>query len=313
MKLKTLTIMSYMLASTVATTPLLAEDDWFKFYGKINVAFDQLDFEGEKSDWEFNSYASRIGLKGKGALTENLELFYQYEWEVDVVFDSGDKFKERNQVVGLRGNWGEVFAGRHDTPTKTAQEKIDLFSDMPGDLKNTFNGDKRSAKMVQYTTPVMNNFKVKAAVITDEDDVDGEGFSTAAGYKAGGLLVGFAYDNDVEKEDLQTLRIMSRYKMADWQFGFMYQNSDYHDNSADGILLSTKYNFGDNTLKVQYYNSDIWDLGISSKIRYSDQVSLGYDRKLMKDLTAYGYYSEGKEGETESVDNIYGVGIVFKF
>ena len=31
--------------------------------------------------------------------------------------------------VGLKGAFGKVFMGMHDTPTKKAQGKVDLFND----------------------------------------------------------------------------------------------------------------------------------------------------------------------------------------
>ena len=313
MKKNIITLIGLLGINMMFSASVKAEDDWFTFYGKIHVAYDKLDFTGSDEDWEFNSYASRLGFKGKGAISDNLEAFYHLEWQVDVTFESDDKVKDRNQVVGLRGNFGEVLAGRHDTPTKSAQNKIDLFSDMPGDLKYSFNGEVRAAEMVQYTTPIMGDFLIKAAVVVDDEKTDDNGFSTYAAYKKDGLILGLSYDSDIEKENLETIRLISQYKINDWQLGFIFQQTDYNSDRGDGFVVSAKYNFGDYNLKMQYFDSNIWNMGISSKIKYSSQYTLGIDRKVVKNFNVYGYMSEGTRGATSIDDTVVGVGFVYKF
>ena len=54
---------------------------------------------------------------------------------------------------GIKGSFGTVWAGKHDTPTKLAQGKIDLFNDLEGDIKNTFEGENRVSNIVAYSSP----------------------------------------------------------------------------------------------------------------------------------------------------------------
>ena len=104
-----------------------------KLYGKAFVTIDSVDTDvtGSPSDdqYEVNSNASRIGVKGKTELSEGLHAIYKAEFEMSV--DDGDKsgqtFTQRNIYVGLTGAYGTVIAGKHDTPTKLAQKKIDLL------------------------------------------------------------------------------------------------------------------------------------------------------------------------------------------
>jgi len=313
MKKIIITLVGLLTINMMLASSTKAEDDWFTLYGKVHVAYDKLDYTGSDEDWEFNSYASRLGFKGKGAVSDNLEAFYHLEWQVDVVFESDDKIKDRNQVIGLRGNFGEVLAGRHDTPTKSVQNKIDLFSDMPGDLKYSFNGEVRAAEMVQYSTPMMGNHLAKVAVVVDDDKTDDNGVSASVAYKTGALIVGVSYDSDIEKENLETIRLTSQYKISDWQLGFMFQQTDYNSDRGDGYLLSAKYSFGDYNLNMQYLDSNIWNMGISSKIKYSSQYSLGIGRKVVKNFNVYGYMSEGTRGATSIDDTVVGVGFVYKF
>ena len=101
-----------------------------KVYGKANLSVVSQDF-GAYDEWALNSNASRLGIKGKTEISEGLEIVYQAEYEVCI--DSGDckgqTFKQRNTFVGIKGGFGMVWAGKHDTPTKLSQKKIDLFND----------------------------------------------------------------------------------------------------------------------------------------------------------------------------------------
>ena len=126
-------------------------------YGKANVSYQNAasdtDFKDsnyvdlDESHTELVSNASRIGIKGEEEISDNLKAIYKAEFEV--AYDDGDKakdtksdtdkdtniFSQRNIYVGLKGNWGSIIAGKFDTPLKTAQKKVDLFSDLEGDIK----------------------------------------------------------------------------------------------------------------------------------------------------------------------------------
>ena len=103
--------LAVVLCSQLVSYNAQAEDNWVTLYGKINVALDKIHEEAGDKQWEVNSYASRIGVKGKGSAGDGFEAFYQLEWEVDVADNAKDNIKSRNQVVGVRGDFGEVFIG----------------------------------------------------------------------------------------------------------------------------------------------------------------------------------------------------------
>ncbi len=301
----------------VATLPMAAEDNWLTVYGKVNIAIDKVDEDNGDEQWEVNSYASRFGVKGKGPAGDGFEAFYRLEWQVDVADEAKEKnITSRNQIVGLRGGFGEVFLGRHDTPTKSLQKKIDLFGDLTGDIKNTFNAEKRANDIVQYSTPEISGFKGKVAFIPSETDTSerlADGTSIALEYSKGDLDLGFAFDTDVEAEGIDTTRLVAQYKIDTWRLGFMYQTTDFIDADGDGFMVSAKYILGDDSFKVQIIDSDSWKAGVSSKVKYSTQTSLGWDHKMGKKFTTYGYYTMGEEGATGNDDSVFGVGVVLKF
>jgi len=93
----------------------------------------------------------------------------------------------------------------------------------------------------------------------------------------------------------------------------MYQSTDNGAADGDGLMFSAKYSSGANAYKIQIIESDVWEAGVSSKVKYTSQTSLGWDHKLGKKLTAYGYLSVAEEGATKNDDNIFGIGLVLKF
>jgi len=318
MKLKTFALSSIALACMTTTNNAIADDQWVDVYGKIIMTLDMVDEDNGDDQWELNSNASRVGVKGKGAAGD-LEAFYQFEWEVDMddKGGAGENFKSRNQIVGLRGGFGEIFAGRHDTPTKKLQKKIDLFGDLTGDIKHSFNAEKRADNLIQYGTPKMGGFKAKIAFIpgeeTDVNDGLADGTSVALEYKTGKLNLGVSFDADVESEGVDTTRMMAQYKMDAWQFGLMYQDTDNNGDDGDGMMASAKYTTGANTFKIQVIDTDTFEAGVSSKVKYTSQTSLGWDHKLGKKTTFFTYLTMGEEGTTGDDDSVFGIGLVQKF
>ncbi|MCP4270403.1 MAG: porin [Gammaproteobacteria bacterium] len=320
MKIIKTTILGLLIAGLVNPITTQAEDNWLTIYGKLNISLDKVDEDNGDDIWELSNHASRVGLKGKGAAGDNFEAFYKFEWEVDVTDNgktSDDHIKSRNQYVGLRGGFGEVLLGRHDTPTKSLQKKTDVFSDFIGDIKYSLNGEKRADNIVIYTTPKMSGFKVKAAFVPGEENEGNDGLadgtSVAIEYGAGDLSLGLSFDSDIEKDNLDTTRFITQYKYDAWQFGLIYQTSDYDGADGDGVMVSGKYKSGDNVFKLQLINSDLWETEISSKVKYATQTSLGWDHKMGKKVTGYTYFTLGEEGETGDNDSTLGVGIVLKF
>ncbi len=319
MKLKLFALSSIALACFTATQSVQAEDQWVDVYGKINVTLDKVDQDNGDDQWELNSNASRFGIKGQGQ-AGTLEAFYQLEWEVDITDNSkssSDHLKARNQIVGVRGGFGEVFAGRHDTPTKKLQKKVDLFGDLTGDIKNAFNAEIRTDNIVQYSTPKMGGFKAKVAFVPGEDTGTNDGLtdgtSIALEYKTGDLNLGLAFDSDIEGENVDTTRFITQYTLEAWQFGLMYQDTENGTADGDGIMASVKYASGDNAFKLQLIDSDAWEAGVSSKVKYSSQTSVGWDRKLGKKTTFYTYLTLSEVGATQDDDSIFGLGLIQKF
>ena len=255
-------------------------------YGKVNVSVVNQD-TGSSDEWKLNSNASRLGVKGKTEIADGLYAVYKAEFEVCV--DDGDckgqTFTQRNIMGGIRGSFGTIWAGKHDTPTKLAQNKIDLFNDLEGDLKNTFEGENRVSNMVAYTSPEINGFAASVAIIPgegadlDQDGIDdsglADGMSYSISYTKDNLFVTVAGDQDVDNQDL--MRVVAQYTMDDLQLGVMYQQNEDNLGTKDesGFFVSAAYTIDKTTLKAQY--GSIEDDVDGDK---EDTLSLGADYKL---------------------------------
>ncbi|SNY52524.1 Outer membrane protein (porin) [Arsukibacterium tuosuense] len=287
-------------ATTVQADPVTV-------YGQLNVSAQSSD-EGEGRFSELKSNSSRFGLKGDFELDHGLTLVYQVEWGVDLAdVGNGDNITSRNQYIGLKGNFGEVRLGRHDTALKDAQGKIDLFSDYEADVKNLWRGEVRASDSVTYYTPTYNGFGVHLTYVM-EDAADAEDAFSAAVYygddslKDGNFFAAIAMDSDVAGYD--AMRAHVRTKLSGVKLGAMYhtQENILSGLEQDGWLVSAAYPFGKTELKAQYQT-----------LEDDDAVSIGADYKAGKNTTLYAWYSSFNFDLAAPDRDYLAVGIKHKF
>lgn len=284
-------------------------------YGKANVSLQSTDEGGDRTT-ELVSNASRIGFKGKEDLGNGLKAIYKFEYETQI--DDGDKsgqtFTQRNIYVGLEGGFGQVIAGKFDTPLKKAQKKVDLFNDLEGDIKSIITkSDNRTSNNVQYTSPKSwGPIQAKVAYIASEDDNVDNGISSSVAFsdKDAGVYLAVAYDQDVEKEGADVVRAVGQFKFSSLQLGVLWEDQDAGPSSlrdGDGWVVSAKLKASKEVaLKAQYGQSDI--------VKDDGKTwSLGMDYKLSKKTKLYGFYTH-EEADNLAEDNDYaGIGIEMKF
>jgi predicted porin len=319
MKILKPTLISLALSSVLAPAIASADDNWVDVYGKVMLTVDMVDEDAGDDQWEINSNATRFGVKGFGdSGIDGVEVFYTMEWAVDITDESKEKnLSSRNQFVGLRGGFGEILAGRKDTPSKTVVKKVDLFNDYQMEFKTSFNGEKRVGDMVQYTTPKANGLKAAVAIVPGEEtgtnDGLADGVSMSVEYKAGDFTFGASYDDGIEGDNVELVRAVAVYSANNWQVGFMYQDTDNDGVTGDGMVLSTKYKMNKHSLKLQLVESDSWEAGVSSKVKYTSQQIIGWDYKASKKTTFVSYLGFSEIGATGDDDTVLGFGIVQKF
>ena len=164
--------------------PTVAMAD-ISLYGKANVAFELVD-EGDGSRTDLTSNASRLGFKGSEKINDSLTAIYQLEYEVDV--DDQDTFRQRNIFVGVKGEFGQVIGGHFDTPLKSAQNKVDLFNDLRGDIRTMITpNENRTSNTVMYSSPVLSGLAGHVAYISSENEEVDDGKSAALSFTRSGF------------------------------------------------------------------------------------------------------------------------------
>lgn len=310
-------------------------------YGKANVSVQNADEATlDDSRIELVSNSSRIGVKGGEEINSSLKVIYQFEYQTEVDDGNGSNsqtFAPRNIYVGLQGVAGTIMGGHFDTPTKVAQEKVDLFNDLEGDMTTIFKGEIRASNVVQYTTPTFGGgFAGSVAYITEENDgaskqnnltgvSTSNGVSASFGYTSPMFYAGVAMDQDVEAKGVDLIRVVVRATFGPVQLGVLAE--DYKDErqkacavgvtspcfsdvKEDGVLASALWNITDKwALKGQYGQSDV-------RMADGETASIGLDYKMTKAATLFSYATKVENemvGTAERDDTYVGVGVDFKF
>ncbi len=297
-------------------------------YGKANVTYASAKNSAGNTDTsktELESHASRIGIKGSEAIADSkLEIIYQAEFQIDV--DDGNKagqtFTQRNIFVGVKGGFGAVQAGHFDTPLKAAQNKVDLFNDMYGDIAKVISkAENRESNSFMYTSPKMAGFTLYGDVISSENDDISNGTSLAATYDNSGFYAALAYDLDVKTEDTSTVRGVVQYTFSDLQLGALVEQYEPVGDAdkLNAFLASVKYSMGKWALLGQLGQSDI----VKGEDSDATTFSLGTDYSLSSNAKLFAFYTNNAFTAFETVgtvvndvdydDNYFGVGMDVKF
>ena len=322
MNVKLLPVILSGLALASTTVSAATPDTTNKLYGKAVVSLQnhEEDASGsQESAWKLASHASRIGVKGDIKIEENLKVIYKAEYEI--YLDDGNdssasssEFKQRNTFLGLKGDWGTVFAGVHDTPLKVSQGKIDKFNDIT-DIKIVLDGENRMTNAVQYSTPKFGGgFTANVMTILGEDNdpsVDEGGvadhISASLTYKTKQIWAAISMDDDVKGMDI--MRVAAEYNSGKFTVGALYQDSEATTGGAsdDGIIVSASAKVGSGyTVKAQFGTSDQKTMG-------GEMLSLGVDKKLGKKTKLFAYYTAVSADASTDEETIFGLGVQHKF
>ena len=294
--------------STLSVSAFAAD---ISLYGKANLTVQSSD-EGEGSFTEIKSNASRIGLAGTHELEEGLNVIYKAEFQVDLDGDSEDNITSRNQYIGLRGEFGEVLLGKNDTVTKQSQGKVDLFSDLNGDIKNLWKGENRLSDTLTYKSPKISNVQLGLTYIA-EDSVEGNNaYSLSVAYgdaklKKSPIFASIAMDSEVKGYDLIRATVQS--KVSGVTIGAMIQTQEKSTDGTgemDGFMVSAKYTVKKLTFKGQFQHADFDDSDTQSGF------TLGADYKLGKSIKLFAFYTSF-DLDSQEDEEYLATGIEYKF
>ena len=285
-------------------------------YGKLWISVESQD-TSSGTEVDMVSNASRLGVKGSMDFGEGLEAIYQAEYEVDPVDGTADEkngrtFKQRNSFVGIKGSYGTLFLGTHDTAMKRSIAKIDLFNDLAGDIKNILQGENRMSDFIGYTTPTLGDgfsatFNAIKGTKDEEDNSIGDSTSMSLNYKAKSFYAAIAFDSELKGYD--TTRISIQVPLNRTQIGIIYQDTEKLSSGLeeDGYVLSLSQKVGEKGLfKIQLAESDM-------KMGSGKQTSIGYDYKLSKKAKAFIFYTDLSGDILSKEKEITALGFEYKF
>ena len=306
-----------------------------KVYGKLNIALNNNGSDGvNEKEMDLISNSSRLGLKGQVEMQDSLVGLYQIEYQIDPVDghardevrgENGEievtdsTFTQRNSYVGLKGSFGTLKLGKHDTPLKKASLKVDLFNDLKGDIKNITDGENRITSFLGYDSPVFGG-GVSISVSLSKGKDDGVVGTDLDGEFGTNLSASLKYDIEViqfviatEKASIKGFdhnRLGMMIPAGPVTIGLIHTTTESTvgnsvDYDATTISIAGKVADGNGRVKFQY--------GTSDKSAGLTQTQIGYDHKLFKNFKILAYHTVRSQDAANSDDAHTGLGIEYKF
>lgn len=350
------TTLALAVAGALALPAAAAADngDSMTVYGKIHLSVDAYDNDraapNDQSGVSLSSNSSRVGFKGHHSLENGMQMLWKVEQQVDVD-ESGGNWATRNTYAGLKGGFGTLIAGYHDTPYKDIGGEYTLFGDTIGDRRaivgafvgegNKMNNRGKNALMYVGDFGPMEFRAMYAADQTGgsgADNNDNDMTSASLMWKSGPASVGVAYADysDLLKDGASSvtgIRVGAGFGFG----GGMKVQAIYETTSSDDNPVLERDVYGANfampvgsagTLGLQYLAAGDYK---NSSNTGATMASIGYFRKLDRQTQVYAMYSQtsnddgadfqgidGGHGDEVKTDlggspSAFSLGLVYKF
>jgi predicted porin len=215
-------------------------------------------------NWEVNSNASRLGVRGNEKLSDDFTAVYKAEWSVSGDTAGAADLTGRERYIGLKhATLGTLRLGAIDSPLKTSEDNVDVFNDLTNlDMSNIIYGQERLNNSINYVSPkVLDVFganitfqpgegRSPGATATVENHI-ADAISAAFSYEDDNLYLSVAMDKDVTTtapsqadivmgnlagttiEQRDALRFVGRYKMGDLTVAGLFQQSEINTTTPN--------------------------------------------------------------------------------
>ena len=297
-------LLAIAVAAALTAPAAMAETT---LYGKLHASAGQVKTTGVKEN-VVESHNSRIGVKGSTELDNGLSATYGVEYGLNLDGDNGTSataktLNARNTFVGVKGGFGEVRVGRHDTPAKLATAGLDAFADGYADMSNIIEADGQRVDNVVAYIGKFGPVGVAAAHSTDISAEDTDG-----GKDANSMLVN--YSNGPIYAGLGHTAVQATKKMTNLGLGYKAEAGHFANmvveqvkdtatgNKTDNAYVAGGFKTGAATLKVGYGESKFKPTGQKEK-----QTTLGVDYSLGKKTSTYLLLNEDKNIDLDSTTN----------
>ena len=303
-------LLAIAVAAALTAPAAMAETT---LYGKLHATAGQVKTNGVK-DNGVESHNSRIGVKGSTELDNGLSATYGLEYALDLDGEgkSGTSLTSRNTFVGVKGGFGEVRVGKHDTPAKLATAGLDAFADGYADMSNIIAVDGQRVENVVAYIGKFGPVGVAAAHSTGVGVADlatDVVTPTASTTDANSLLVN--YSNGPIYAGLGHTAISKTSKSTNLGVGYKAEAGHFANlvveeakvptgaaaNAGEkdqNVYVAGGFKTGAATLKVGYGESKHKGDTVVANNGKEKQTTLGVDYSLGKKTTAYLLLNEDK-------------------
>ncbi|MCC1496452.1 porin [Alcanivorax sp. 1008] len=310
-------------ALLAALTPLSASAGEAEIYGLFHISADYLNADagdpvnpnsGDEGA-TISSNSSRLGFRGNTPISDALTAIWQVE--VEVYADNGSALAtDRNTFAGLRGDWGQLRAGRFDTPFKLLHSRTSLFSDQVGDGRNILRADiadglttttdanwwnERLRNSIAYQTPSWNNLTANLQYSSNQDAAaatssDQASWSASLEWRGENIWLAVAHEKSARAvaavlTERQASRAALSWQLGDTRLVGLYQRADNPDIDAWGAGI--KQNITDKlAVKTHYYR-----LNAAGVDQDAELFAVGMEYTVAKELVFYGTYGQVTNGD----------------
>jgi len=271
-------------------------------YGRLNLSVDYMDSDAAAMEpqWNVNSNASRIGVKGNEKLSDDFTAVYKAEWTVNGDVAGGGDLSGRERYVGLKhSSLGTIRLGAIDSPLKTSEDMVDVFNDNVNlDMSaNGVSGQNRLNNSINYVSPkILDVFGANITFVPGETQAEnhlGDGISAAFSYEDDNLYLSAAFDSDVLGMD--ATRLVGRYKMNEFSIAGLVQKAETHgvsNTDEDSFVLSASYDMDKLTFRGEILSAKA-DLTATTEMKTS-LIGVGLDYNFTQSTKVYGNLASQK-------------------
>jgi predicted porin len=279
MKLKPMVTIAGLVMAAVMSA---AQAD-VTLFGHIDTSIDATDQDGGSDDVNFNCTTCSVGFKGKEDLGNGLAAIFKLDFQYDTINrNSNGSITDRDQWLGLAGNFGQVRIGTISTHYKSHGAMLDPLyrTSLQGrdrGLQSNLHrgageeGQGRADNTLRYDTPSWNGLKAGFHYTLDSDENDGplknpgavpgdpdfgdrykeddNPYGVGLSYENGGILVFADYITTDTGGDDSAWKVGGKYTLNNLALMAQYEK--------DKGLISSK------TPDTTGDGADLWQLGAS--------------------------------------------------
>ncbi|MBB3211070.1 putative porin [Herbaspirillum sp. Sphag1AN] len=333
MQFATKKVMKGLFAAGLATgaSCATAQTDSVTVYGFLKADVESVWASGPKGGVgtaeRVSNDLSVLGFKSVENLGGGMQAFAQIESNVYV--DTGvGSLADRNDNVGLRGSFGEIFAGQYELPFRyVSVYEIDPFTAgifasnsimgngfaVGANAQTPASFDRRQKNLLQYSIPAFHGINASIAFAAREEQTATTNpglVSSIITYRSGPLYLAYGYevhkDYFIAGSKDTGNRIGIAYSIGNTRVRFAWERLRYEPTattslSRDAWQLALTQDIGQGQLRFSYVRAKeaegnatagIGGIGIPGTPSGARQVTLGYGYNLSKRTELWGAFTK---------------------